>query len=112
MATNGCKTSPDNFCYICGTFLFKKQQRNIADFVKKAYLAYFGLGIGHQDKSWAPQKVWSTCVEELRRWFKGKKHSFSFGMPMLWMEPRNHFNEMLLLLLYRNSILQYRNPLG
>jgi hypothetical protein len=43
MATRGCLKCPDNFCYICGDFEIKKQQRNITDFVKTVYYAYFGV---------------------------------------------------------------------
>jgi hypothetical protein len=46
MATRRCLNCPDNFCYICGDFVIKKQQqRNIAEFVKKVYYAYFGVKI-------------------------------------------------------------------
>ncbi|GFU64863.1 uncharacterized protein TNCV_785141 [Trichonephila clavipes] len=33
------------------------------------------------------------CVEELRQWFKGKKKSFRFAVPMIWREPKNHSND-------------------
>ena len=46
-----CKLHPDIFCYICGCFTVPKQRQNITDFVKKAYLAYFGIKLGNQDKS-------------------------------------------------------------
>ena len=49
-----CKMKPDSFCYICGKYTFDKQKKNITDFVKKAYLAYFGVRLGDQDKLWAP----------------------------------------------------------
>ena len=93
MASRGCINSPDCFCHICGTYTVKKQQRNISDFVKKVYIAYFGVRLGDQDKSWAPHKVFSVCVEELRQWFKGKKKSFRFGIPMVWREPKNHSDD-------------------
>ena len=31
------------FCYICGYFIVSKQKQNITDFLKKVYLAYFGI---------------------------------------------------------------------
>ncbi|GFU03596.1 uncharacterized protein TNCV_2403081 [Trichonephila clavipes] len=70
MATRGCVNSPNCFCYICGSYTVKKQQRNISNFVRKMSFAYFGIKLGDQDKSWAPHIVCSVCVEELRQWFQ------------------------------------------
>ena len=42
---------------------FKGNRKIISDFVKRAYLAYFGVRLVDQDKSWAPQHVWQTYVE-------------------------------------------------
>ncbi|GFW96248.1 uncharacterized protein TNCV_572191 [Trichonephila clavipes] len=70
MATRGCVNFPNCFCYICGSYTVKKQQRNISNFVQKVYFAYFGIKLGDQDKSWAPHVVCSVCVEELRHWFQ------------------------------------------
>ncbi|GFX68536.1 uncharacterized protein TNCV_2432431 [Trichonephila clavipes] len=61
--------------------------------LKKVYLAYFGIKLGDQDKFWAPHVVCSVCVEELRQWFKGKKKSFRFAVPMIWREPKNHSDD-------------------
>ena len=73
--------------------MLKKQQRNITDFVKKVYFAYFGMKLGDQDKSWAPHQVCSACVTGLRHWSEGKRKSFSFGVPMVWREPKNHSDD-------------------
>ncbi|GBL76983.1 hypothetical protein AVEN_12646-1 [Araneus ventricosus] len=91
MSTLGCVNSPDNFCYICGEFVIKKHQRKITDFVKKVYFAYFGVKLGDQNKSWAPKTVRYICVEDLRRWSKGTKKTFRFGM--IWREPKNHTDD-------------------
>ncbi|GFT93232.1 uncharacterized protein TNCV_2219981 [Trichonephila clavipes] len=92
MATRGCVNSPNCFCYICGSYTVKKQQRNISNFVQKVYFAYYGIKLGDQDKSWAPHVVCSVCFEELRQWFQGKK-SFRFAVPMIWSEPKNHSDD-------------------
>ncbi|GFT99819.1 uncharacterized protein NPIL_27951 [Nephila pilipes] len=47
-------------------------------------------GLGDQDKAWAPHKVLRTCEEDLCLWFKGKKNSFRYGIPMVWRERKNH----------------------
>jgi hypothetical protein len=67
----------------------KNHQRNITGFIIKVYYAYFGVKLGDQDKSWAPHKVCYVCVENLRKWSKGKKIAFRFGVPMIWREPKN-----------------------
>ena len=51
-----CKLDPNVFCYICGSFTVSKQRQGITDFVKKSYLAYFGVKLGDQDKNWAPHQ--------------------------------------------------------
>ena len=89
MSSRGCATCPYNFCYICGEFTTKKHHRNITDFVKKSYYAYYGVKLGDQDKAWAPHKVCSICIEELTQWTKYTKKSFRFGVPMVWREPKN-----------------------
>ena len=61
----------DKFCYICGEYTFKDQKKIITDFLKKAYLAYFKVKFGDQDKPWAPHIVCKICVENLRKWTNG-----------------------------------------
>ena len=87
------KLHPDVFCYICGCFIVSKQRQNITDFVKKAYLAYFSIKLGDQDKSWAPHKVCKPCVKNLKQWTKGKQKSLSFGILMIWRELANHVDD-------------------
>jgi hypothetical protein len=70
--------------------MIKKHQRNITGFIRKVYYAYFGVKLGDQDKSRAPHNVCYICVEDLRKWSKGKKKAFRFGVPMIWREPKNH----------------------
>jgi hypothetical protein len=60
------------------------------------YYAYFGVKLGDQDKSWAPHKVCYVCVEDLKRWSKGKKNTFGFGVPMLWRKQKIHSDECYL----------------
>lgn len=88
-----CVNHPNKFCYICGKFCHEKQQRNINDFVKQAYQAYFNKHLGQQDKWWVPHKVCKSCVESLRYWSQGGRKGLSFGMPMTWCEPTNHVND-------------------
>lgn len=72
----------------------EQQRKNITDFVKRAYLAYFGMPLGDQDKLWAPHTVCKTCVELLRAWTKSKnKKHLKFGIPMVWREPKDHLSD-------------------
>ena len=88
-----CCNEPDIFCYICGCFSLPPQRRNINSFIKRVYLAYFGVPLGDQDKSWAPHQVCTTCVETLRSWSQGKNAKLKFGVPMVWREPKNHVDD-------------------
>ena len=88
-----CKLNPNVFCYICGSFTVSKRRQGITEFVKKAYLAYFRVKLGDQDKNWPPHQVCRTCVENLRQWTKQKRKSKGFAVPMVWREQANHVND-------------------
>ena len=88
-----CCNDPDIFCYICGCFTLPPQRCNTNSFIKKIYLAYFGVPLGDQDKSWVPHQVCTTCVKTLRSWSQGKNAKLKFGVPMVWREPKNHVDD-------------------
>lgn len=88
-----CANHPDVFCYICGEYTLKEHRKTISDFVKRAYLGYFGVKLGDQDKTWAPHVMCKTCLEHLRQWSNGKRRSLKFGVPMVWREPINHIDD-------------------
>ncbi len=67
--------------------------RSITDYVRQLYLAYFGMKLGDQDKSWAPHKVYVQCLHDLSLWLKGKKTALRFGIPMTWSETKNHSDD-------------------
>lgn len=93
MSTRYCTNKPDDICYVCGQFIVKKFKRNISDFVKKAYIAYFKIKLRDQDKLWAPHIICKTCEEALRHWFKGSRKALPFGIPMVWRESKNHADD-------------------
>ena len=65
-------------------------RKKISDFMKRAYLAYFGMPLGDQDKSWAPHVVCSFCYSSLHAWQKKRPNRhLSFAVPMVWREPSN-----------------------
>jgi len=84
---------PDVFCYICGEYTQKASRKPISEFVKRANVGYFGVKLGDQDKPWAPHIVYKTCTKHLRQWTKGKRSCLKFGVPMVWREPKNHFDD-------------------
>ncbi len=96
MALRGCKHSNDEFCYVCGTFLAKNAKKHPLknrSRVKEAYLAYFGIQIGDQDKSWAPHVICEYCCRTLEGWFRGERRTMPFGVPRIWREPTNHHSD-------------------
>ena len=88
-----CVIDPNGFCYICGKFCLQKQRRKITEFVKKAYQAHFGRNLAQKNKYWVPNIVCKSCVESLRYWSQGVRKGLQFGVPMIWTEPTNHFND-------------------
>ena len=88
-----CKNSPDKFCYVCGRYVLKSQDRPITENVKKAYFLYFGCKVGDQDKNWAPHICCVSCYVTLIQWVRGNRSSMPFAVPMVWREPTNHFND-------------------
>ena len=95
MATSrrSCMNHPDVFYYICGEYTQKASRKPISEFVKRAYVGYFGVKLGDQDEPWAPHIVCKICTEHLRQWTNGKRSCLKFGVPMVWREPKNHFDD-------------------
>ena len=60
--------------------------------MKQAYLAYFKVTPGDQDKACALHAVCKQCVEHLGRWTKKVKKPLRFGIPVVWREPKNRFD--------------------
>ena len=88
-----CLNNPNDLCHICGQYTLLSNRNGISEFVKRAYLAYFKVRLGDQDKAWAPHIVCKQCVEHLRQWTKKVRKSLRFGIPMVWREPKNHFDD-------------------
>ena len=86
-----CDNNQDVFCYICGKYTLQHSHVKIAEFIEKAYYAYFGVKLGDQNKPWAPHVACKPCVEHLREWSNGKRQTgLVFDIPMVWREPSNH----------------------
>lgn len=85
-------------------FLFLKRNKEITNFVKSAYTAYFSFSI--KLKSWTPQIVYKICVEQLEQWMKREKLSLPFGWGMMWREPMNHVYDCYFCLCKVEGLLQ------
>lgn len=91
-----CKMSPNSFCYICGFYLGTKTVKHdiaIGTKLCDAYLAYFGMPIGDQDKSWAPHVCCGSCRSTLEGWLRGSRKCMPFAIPRIWREPTNHHDD-------------------
>lgn len=43
---------------------------------------------------WVPHSIlYKICVEHLRQWEKGTRKSLKFGVPMIWQEQKNHYDD-------------------
>ncbi|CAH2085357.1 unnamed protein product [Euphydryas editha] len=87
-----CLNNPNTFGYVCGEYVVKKFRKPITEFVKKAYFDYFKIEIKDLDRPWLPKIVCKLCIEHLRQWTSGKRAHMKFSVPMIWSEPKNHFD--------------------
>lgn len=71
--------------FISGEYSFEKRRNPISHFIKKAYLAYFGVQIENKDKSWLSHFKCKQCVENLGQWTDGKGKSSKFGVRIVYV---------------------------
>ena len=88
-----CINDKDSFCYTCGEFFFKESRKTIDEFYMKAYYTYFKSKLGDQVKTWAPHMICMSCKEILRLWTTVDRTALKFGIPTIWREPANHFDD-------------------
>lgn len=99
-----CLNNPQCFCYICGEYVFQNYRKSITNFVKTAYYDYFKVQVYNLDKPWVPKTVCQNCVVSLRQWLNGKRNSLKFKTPMIWQEPKNHYDDCYFCLVDINGI--------
>ena len=96
MTACGCKYSTDFFCYVCGEFFAKRAKKHCLSnciCAAEAYLHYFGMPVGDQDKQWAPHVVCDYCRRTLEGWLRGEKRAMRFAISHIWREPSNHYTD-------------------
>ena len=76
--------------------------------MRKVYLSYFKVKLGDQDKPWASHTVCKASVKSLRKWANGTLKILRFGIPMVWREPNNHFNECYFCLVDLKGFIRYK----
>ena len=68
---------------ICGDYKLEHNRKTISNFIKRAYLVYFKVMLGDQDKPWAPQIVCKPSVEHLQQWTNKSRKSLGYAIPMV-----------------------------
>ena len=59
--------------------------------IQRAYKYYFDCKLGAQDKEWTPHVSCAPGNSMLSAWMNGKRKAMPFLVPMVWLEPKNHF---------------------
>ncbi|KAJ4438134.1 hypothetical protein ANN_14073 [Periplaneta americana] len=54
------------------------------------YKSYFGIPMGVQDKTWAPDVVFRSCRSTHEAWYRGESRRMKFGILRIWCEPTDH----------------------
>ena len=88
-----CYNNPNKFCYICGRFMFKGDERSITPRVKTLNYAYFKMKLGDEDKIFAPHKICAKCLSNLSLWSVGKLKRMAFSTPMSWRDQKDHVSD-------------------
>ncbi|GBN02289.1 hypothetical protein AVEN_263058-1 [Araneus ventricosus] len=87
MARRGCVISPNNFCFICGEYTVKSQQKQ-SDLLKKFILLTSGSDLGDQRQT---RDLWVWCLEDVGKdvvfcGLRNEKTPFSSGISMMCRE--------------------------
>lgn len=80
------------FCFVCGKFTPKKHRRHLVEDALKAYNQYFLVTPAEEMRNvdHAPEFTCITCFSALNKWWKLRRYSMPFGLPMIWTDPGEH----------------------
>ena len=76
MTARGCKYSDDSFCYVCDEFFAKRAKKHcLSNCIRaaEAYLHYFRMPVGDQDKRLAPHVICDYCRRTLEAGLRSRK---------------------------------------
>lgn len=88
-----CINFIDAFCYIFCNFTLSGQRKKITPEISKIYKLYFGCSLEDQEKTWATHAACYSCCSLLRDWINKRMSSFRFAIPIIWREPKDHYND-------------------
>ena len=107
-----CKISSDCFCYVCGCYISPQQKKHKVTPETKfliAYVTYFGMKMGNQDKSWSPHFCCGSCRSSLQGWMRGSRKCISFAIPRIWREPINHYDDCYFFMVHISKFRKTKN---
>ena len=97
---NAYEFTPLKICDISGQYNFKDRKKPVTNFVTKAFLAYFKVKLGGQDKLLGLHFVCKACVKNLRKWTNNMLAGLRFGVPMVRTELKNYYVDFHFYLVY------------
>lgn len=81
-----CSVKVDLFCYVCGRFTIKTNQRKIDLDTIVNYESYFGMALTDSGKPWAPSIICVRCKARFSDWKRKKQIKLEFSKPMEWYD--------------------------
>ena len=93
----------NSFCYECGLFILKRQEKIMISTMKKAYGLYFNREDTNLDKNYIPNYCCSYCLRYTLGWLKSAPMSMKFAVPMIWKEQQNQVDDCYLCLSQMSS---------
>ena len=96
MSSRECKNSPNCFCYVYGFCISGKHiTYKIVKGTKHwtAYILYFWMYIGNQNKPWSPHVICGSSKSNLEEWLRGSGNVMSLAVSRVWREPQSHHDD-------------------
>lgn len=95
MENNKCPKL-DNFCYVCGHIVLKKNKHDrknlFTEELKKAYCDFFDEA-DLSGSNFTPNTVCKMCYNTLVNWIHGRGATLSFMKPVIWVEDTTGHDE-------------------
>lgn len=82
----------NSFCYICGHFIAKKNQRKRSENFVVWYRTFYDEA-EWIDESYAPSVGCPACYSSLKRSFQNVANQTKYKTPMTWNNPGEHNSE-------------------
>lgn len=79
----------NSFCYVCGKYTVKSDRKHLSDIARRCYDYYFPTLL-LENVEYAPEFTCLPCIGALTFWWKRKRFSLPFAVPMTWNDPGEH----------------------